>query len=294
MSFQEYMTFLEELAAQGGPKPEQDKILSDTLDRLYQDLQLGNISTNELSKIRSKMNFTPETMQGFVYLKPNGYAGCFETIDRIYQCYHAQNPNLYNWDRYWHNHPAAQAVRNRKDYFLNLVNSEIEKRGNLTILNLASGPCRDIFELFEEISSDLPVTIHCVEQDRRAISYAKNLCKAHLHKMVFYHANVLRFLPKEKFDLVWSAGLFDYLNNRIFVKMLAKLANKVKSRGELIIGNFSPINPSHAYMNLVDWLLIYRSSEDLCRLALDAGFSSDRIEVKSEPLLINFFLHIKL
>ena len=45
-----------------------------------------------------------------------------------------------------------------------------------------------MFELFEQ-NPDLPITFHCIEQDKRAIEYASNLCNPFLDKIVFQQAN---------------------------------------------------------------------------------------------------------
>lgn len=238
------------------------------------------------------MSFTPETMQGFAYLKPNGYAGCFEIIDRIYQRYCTNNPLLYNWDRYFQNQAAPQAVRNRKDYFMKFVDSLLNKQEALAVLNVASGPCRDVLELFQS-ERDLPLNIYCVEQDPRAIAYATKLCQPYLSKITFYQSNALRFSLQQEFDLVWSAGLFDYLHDGLFVKLLKRLLNRTKIGGQLVIGNFSSTNPTCPYMELFDWQLFHRSPDDLRRLAIEAGFSHNQIDIQSEELGINLFLHLQ-
>ena len=125
---QPYTNFFHDLILQGGPTPEDDETLSDTISRIYADIKADLISSNEIDKIREAMNLNLDTMQGFVYLKPNGYAGCFETIERIYQKYHSPDPQLYNWDRYCQNHPATQAVRNRKEYFMTNCSQSIRNK----------------------------------------------------------------------------------------------------------------------------------------------------------------------
>lgn len=288
---QRYTEFFQNLLHQGGPTPDQDQSLSETLNHIRDDLKAKRITRDEVDQIRNLMQFTPETMQGFAYLKPNGYAGCFEIIDRIYQNYHTKNPQLYHWDRYWQNHPAAHAVRNRKQYFIRTIHRALETQPTLKILNVASGPGRDMFELFEQ-NPDLPVTIHCIEQDERAIKHASRLCQPYLDKIQFQQANALRFSVQQEFDLVWSAGLFDYLHDGLFTKLLRRLRKNTKVNGEIVVGNFSPTNPSQAYMELFDWILIHRSAETLRQLAVAAGMPSHNIDICSEELAINLFLHI--
>ena len=103
----------------------------------------------------------------------------------------------------------------------------------------------------------------------------------------------LRFSVKQEFDLVWSAGLFDYLNDGLFTKLLRKLGKYTRSGGEIVIGNFSLANPSQPYMELFDWVLIHRSVEKLHELAHAASIPSQNLEVLSEELGVNLFLHIR-
>jgi hypothetical protein len=64
-------------------------------------------------------------------------------------------------------------------------------------------------------------------------------------------------------------------------------------QGEIIIGNFSVSNPTRAYMEKgVAWYLFHRTPEQLRHLALKAGMQEEQIEVKTEPLGVNLFLHI--
>lgn len=91
------------------------------------------------------------------------------------------------------------------------------------------------------------------------------------------------------------AGRVLDLPDRHFVRLLTRMKSWVKSGGEVVVGNFSPTNPSRPYMELVmDWVLIHRTPEDLIRLATDAGFESSAVRVGSEPLGVNLFLHASI
>ena len=48
-----------------------------------------------------------ETMQGHAYLKPHGYAGDFELIDKIYTYWKSDDPNLIRWDDYFHSQESS-------------------------------------------------------------------------------------------------------------------------------------------------------------------------------------------
>jgi extracellular factor (EF) 3-hydroxypalmitic acid methyl ester biosynthesis protein len=183
-------------------------------------------------------------------------------------------------------------VRNRKDYFIKTLTDRLSENSNMHLLNVASGPARDLAQLYETIDASTLKTV-CVEADKTAINYAKSLNKTNEEQIEFIHQNIFRFNTNEKFDMVWSAGLFDYFNDAIFVKLIRKFVGWTKSGGEIIIGNFSNQNPSRSYMELIgDWFLQHRSEEDLVQLALAAGVSKENIRVGAEMEGVNLFLHI--
>jgi cyclopropane fatty-acyl-phospholipid synthase-like methyltransferase len=133
-----------------------------------------------------------------------------------------------------------------------------------------------------------------LDLDKRAITYAKNKNRKYLDRMTFFNANVIRFTPERKFDLIWSAGLFDYFKGKHFVYLLKKYYEYLNEEGEMIIGNFNVENPSRRSMEIMgDWFLYHRSADELKQFALQAGIKEDKIDVIQEPLGINLFLRLK-
>lgn len=131
--------------------------------------------------------------------------------------------------------------------------------------------------------------------DERAIQYAKNLNYKYLHRINFINKNILRFKTDSRFDMIWSAGLFDYFDDKAFVVLIKRFKGWLKEDGEIIIGNFNEDhNPSRAYMELFgEWYLNHRTEEQLYHLADEAGFKKDKIRVGSELENVNLFLHLK-
>ena len=228
-----------------------------------------------------------ESIAGFCYLQPYGYAGDFELIDRLYTQYTSNDPDIRNWDAFAQAQPAAIAVRNRKAYFIKLM----EESKPLRVLNIASGPCRDIKEYFDR--HPLASTeIDCVEVDRRAIEYAKTLLHG-VKNVHFIQKNVIRLKVQKEYDLIWSAGLFDYFKDDLFVRILSKLIRSLPENGRIVIGNFSDENPNRAFMEVgMNWHLHHRSPEQLISLAVKAGAEGWNLRVDKEPEGINLFLHI--
>jgi SAM-dependent methyltransferase len=98
----------------------------------------------------------------------------------------------------------------------------------------------------------------------------------------------------KKYDLIWSAGLFDYLDDRIAALLLKKVWRNLKDGGQIIFGNFGPDNPTRNGMELVvRWYLIHRTAEDLVKLVRMSGVPFSEVSIESEPLGVNLFCVIK-
>jgi len=253
----------------------------------------GKVAKNQIDSIVALLgkDFLDNTIQGHGYTKPFGYAGDFKIIDDIYTCKRSNNPVYKAWDEFFHQQSAPIAVRNRKTYFKEKASKALKEGGNL--LNIASGPARDLLELLQE--HNLPkVKFTCVDMDENAISYAKRLNANYLEQINFIKTNVFRFNTSQKFDMIWSAGFFDYFDDDAFVFLLKRCKKWLKPKGEMIIGNFNESwNPSRPYMEIFsDWYLHHRTATKLFALGKKAGFNAHKIYIGREPENVNLFLHL--
>lgn len=265
------------------------------LERIYRHSLSGEIGPDGMAVLHRAFGeaFSTRTLQGFSFRKPHGYAGDFEIIDRIYGGYICPDPHLAAWDRYYQYQAAPQAVRNRKAYFLDLFRRMRRPEGrSLEVLNLASGPGSDMRELLRS-HWGAGLRFDCVEQDPAAIAHASLACREASDRIRFFHGNVVTHKLGQDYDVIWSAGLFGSFDDALFRRMVKRLLPALRPGGRLIIGNFSPVNPSRPYMHLLDWPLRYRSADHLHRLAEACGVAADRIGIGQEPLGINLFLRIR-
>jgi len=237
----------------------------------------------------------PNSLFGFSYTKPFGYSGDFFIIEKIYQ--HYVNPDIRykKWDIFLHSAPAVIAVVNRKTLAIDIFEKLNKKAMGLQqdVMILGSGPVTETFEFFEN-NPKSSLVFDMLDMDKRAIAYAKNKNRKYLDRMTFYNRNVIRYNPEKKYDLIWSAGLFDYFKGKHFVFLLKKYYEYLKEDGELIIGNFNTVNPSRRAMEILgDWFLYHRSVDELKKFALQAGVEESKIDVFQEPLGVNLFLRVK-
>jgi len=225
--------------------------------------------------------------------KPLGYAGDFLLIDWIYTQKISGNGAGRFYDEMFHRYEASIAVRNRKDFFISKCREFAESnRNKVDVLDIGCGSCRDIIEAHNICDNGTRFYYHCVDHEKEAIHYARNLLKGTgVEERVFLDCrNAFHFRSDKMYDLIWSAGIFDYLDNRSAAVLIKRLWRNLKSDGQMIFGNFSPKNPTRKGMELIGkWYLIHRSAHDLIMLCENASIPYRSIRVESEPLGVNYF-----
>jgi extracellular factor (EF) 3-hydroxypalmitic acid methyl ester biosynthesis protein len=292
----QFDALFQDFIVRGGPLPREYGVLNRAIRHLGDAIRGGSVSQGDVSVYVQDVTrrHLTGTMQAEAIDRQFGYSGDFQIIDHIYMRHVCPDPEKRQWDLFFHAQAAPVAVRNRKAYFQQLMNDRLAVQpGRLDLLNVASGPCRDLREFFLD-QPDAPVFADCVDMDARAVDYGSRLCSPWLDRIAFHHRNILKHVPARAYDLVWSAGLFDYLSDRLFVHLLGVLIKVVKPGGEVVIGNFSDFNPSRDFMEIFGhWSLRHRSRETLLSLAVQAGVPESRAEVRWEPEGVNYFLHLR-
>ena len=92
-------------------------------------------------------------------------------------------------------------------------------------------------------------------------------------------------------QLIYSAGLFDYLSDRSFAALLGALYEAAAPGGQLLIGNVDVSNPTRYFMEyFAEWFLIHRSRSQLLDMARHLRPAPAVARVESEPLGVNLFL----
>lgn len=241
------------------------------------------------------------------FYKPRGYAGDYEMMNHLYrdeivgksfydQCIH----------KYFVDEPAGAAVKNRGQYLNEKIRNlfaTTSPKQSLKILSVASGPAMEQ-QIFLQNSKEFhgrKAEFTCLDQDEESLKHAQRQLQSierftqsgfeyRFNNMAI--RNVLaRGCPDTDYDLIYSAGLFDYFTEPVAQMAARKMLDSVKSGGHVIIGNFSKDNPSTPFMELIlDWHLIYRSPQDLLRIFDGMG---SKIWVEKEPLGINLFVVIQ-
>ena len=289
----EFAAYVADLVQRGGPRDGEDSGFTSWVDRFDKAKQKGIVSETDRLEVLEAFGdaVSLDTMQGMVVQQPHGYAGDYETIDRIYASWMSPRPDLINWDRYFHAQAAPKAVRNRKAYFHGTLD-ELQKRSpRACVLNLGAGPGRCMLEWLDA-NCGTKVTFDCTDVDKAAVAYARKLTARHSQSIAFHERNVLRYRPTREYDLVWAGGLFDYFDDRMFVAVARRMLSAVARGGQLVIGNFAVGNPSRAYMELGGWVLHHRTPSDLEALMVASGAPAGSVRVGLEPEGVNLFVHV--
>jgi extracellular factor (EF) 3-hydroxypalmitic acid methyl ester biosynthesis protein len=291
--------YLAWLAGRGGPEPAEYGMLKKLFDAVHaKEFRIVDGTSVPLSEASSldpaldqdrKVFRSTASMQGFSYLKPHGYAGDFEIIERIFNSAVSSMSNITRWDKFFHEGDAPRAVRNRGSLLAGLIR---EARPE-SILSAGSGPSLDLAEVLK--TDESLKEIELVDNDPNAVARSKVNIAAVEHYLCrsfgFHVRNVLRFKPTRRYGFVWCSGLFDYLNDKTAVFLLKRFSEMLEPGGTLAFGNFGQENGSRSYMEIVGrWFLIYRSPMDLMRLAASAGFLPRKTRVSTDATGLNNFL----
>ena len=90
-------------------------------------------------------------------------------------------------------------------------------------------------------------------------------------------------------DIIYSSGLTDYLDGRLFISMAGRCYEHLRPGGVFIVGNFGGENPNRAFMdNLLHWNLIHRDEGELKNLFASTPFGG-QVSVLAEPNRVNLF-----
>jgi extracellular factor (EF) 3-hydroxypalmitic acid methyl ester biosynthesis protein len=240
--------------------------------------------------------------------KPLGYAGDYEMMNMLYR-EPAEGETLLGraLNLCFTDEPAAQANKNRIQYIGRLIRQAVARTapgGRTRIASLGCGPAREIETLLKtepELGARLEIAL--IDQEERAIAHCERtlapLAASTGARVHFIRESLRTLLTRDSLaqklgqrELIYSAGLFDYLDDRLFRRILGVLYTGLCDGGRLVIGNVAAHNPSRWIMEyFAGWFLIHRSAAELLELAGELPQDARR-EVDAEPSGVNLFLHI--
>jgi len=196
-------------------------------------------------------------------------------------------------------------VRNRIKMLKDILHDELSKRQKPSVLNIACGSCREVFELAVEIEKS-NARFSCIDLDNDALSFAANrlsytnLSPLSSNQVALRKYNAVRMFDHElnmqefgKQDIIYSVGFFDYLESGFLAKLFNALYNMLKPGGLLITSFKDAARYRHQeYHWIVDWNgFLQRTEEDFHEIFTNAGILGSSItETREESGVIVFYL----
>ncbi|MAT70487.1 MAG: hypothetical protein CMJ58_13295 [Planctomycetaceae bacterium] len=244
--------------------------------------------------------FEQSWMMNHARTKPQGYAGDFQMLTTIYGR-QPRSTGLGGYlDLFFLNTELGRAVPARKDALQEFLASEFADRdGEIDVVDVACGPCREFAEGVA-VPDGRRVKVVFVDYDEDSLAFAEEVLPASTESLAFEFVrfNALRMqAPKRfieahgQFDIVYSVGLCDYLNDRQLISMLRGWRGLLREGGVLYVAFKDMYRYDKTdYQWLVDWFFLERDEEDCRRLFIDAGYAPDEISMQRDEtgIIMNF------
>jgi extracellular factor (EF) 3-hydroxypalmitic acid methyl ester biosynthesis protein len=246
--------------------------------------------------------------------KPFGYPGDYEVMRFIYER-QFEGATLFAKavQLSFLSTAAPTAVRTRKDMMKAQLRRAIEEhrgeRRPLRILSVATGPAQELLELFKELSGNCPpIELVLFDQDKGALAFAYRRLTPVLDErwgkqiqVLYLHDSIKRLLRDGnlfsafgQFDVIFSIGLYDYLQASTAVVLTRNLVTRLAEGGSLYIGNMVPENSTRWIMeHHLDWHLIYRSRTQMLDIGQKAAPHAEA-QIVEESTGVNPFLQLTL
>ena len=204
------------------------------------------------------------------YKKPRGYAGDAVMMDYVYAGVAAQGTTDLGKAVFTGTTRGSMglSVLFRRQLLTACINEVASSRTDFNILSVASGHCREIEgSLLANPALAKAGRLVAFDQDEASCETVRRDYANSPVDVVC--ASVRKLLAGSdlslgKFDLIYSAGLFDYLDDAVAERLVSVMAAMLKPGGKLLVGNFAPSSCGRGYMELfLDWKLIYRDAGQL-------------------------------
>jgi extracellular factor (EF) 3-hydroxypalmitic acid methyl ester biosynthesis protein len=248
--------------------------------------------------------------------KPRGYAGDYEMVNMIVRDGFEGDSLFAKIFHYWFvQQPPAQAHRNRIQYLAACIETEVQRVARMgraprpaRILNFACGPALDVqrFASHSILANEADFTLE--DFDDQALAHCQNaLLKifntrrldtlaAFKRKSIYQlvkESQMPGWPPQKRYDLVYCAGLFDYLAESTCKQLMDIFYDQLAPGGLLLVTNVNSTNPLRYGMeHLLDWHLIYRNEAQI-RALVPSQALPENARVRADETGVNLFLEVR-
>jgi SAM-dependent methyltransferase len=234
---------------------------------------------------------------------PQGYPGDYKTLEAVYKNTPRSAGIGFYLDKYFLLTELAVAVRGRKETLKNLLLKELRKHEKTKILDIACGSCRELVEISSDIEAN-NAYVTCIDFDPDALAFSATRLstsgistdrftfrKYNALKMISHGRNLKEFGMQ---DIIYSTGLYDYLESDVLVKMISALYLLLNPGGTMII-SFKDCKrySTFDYHWLVDWNAFYQRQEgDFWQILESSGIERKNVVTTREASGVILFFTV--
>jgi extracellular factor (EF) 3-hydroxypalmitic acid methyl ester biosynthesis protein len=241
------------------------------------------------------------------FTKPLGYAGDYEMVNMMLRDpWEGSNTYAKIINSIIIRSDGAAAHRNRIDRLVRYLEEEAQRVHRLgrplRVLNIACGPAAEVqrFIRTSELAERCQLTL--LDFNAETLEFTRARIKdsvgasGRLPSVEFLHKSIHDLLQEARgrkdtlgstYDLVYCAGLFDYLSDKICQRLLELFFRWTEPGGLLVSTNVHPRCPVRFFLeHLLEWNLIYRDDAQMLALQPPGSVSV----VTQESTRVNIFL----
>jgi extracellular factor (EF) 3-hydroxypalmitic acid methyl ester biosynthesis protein len=225
------------------------------------------IRSSKLAQIGHMCPFTQHA-----YSRPRGYPGDALLLDWIYRDFRINRPPADNslsamLYRRTNGCAPSTAVRWRKQHLAHLIDDIAATKPNARVLAVAAGHLREA-DVSNALQRGKLRELVALDQDPTSLEEIEHCYVSHGLPITTVCAPIKSVITGrykvEDFDLIYSAGLYDYLDPSTASALTARLFDGLNPGGKLVVTNFLHGTPDLGWMEaLMDWFLIYRTPDEI-------------------------------
>ncbi|MEO7297398.1 MAG: class I SAM-dependent methyltransferase [Verrucomicrobiota bacterium] len=244
------------------------------------------------------------------FQKPLGYAGDYEMVNMMMRPTEGNSLFAKIVNQWFLQQPPAEAHRNRVIHLEQRLVEEtlrVSPERPMQVFNLGCGPAWEVQKFLSErhFSGRTEITLvdfndETLQNTRETLHDIRNkfgrttrleFVKRSVQQVIKDGARLSANSPQ--YDMVYCAGLFDYLSDQVCLRLMNIFYEMVRPGGLVLATNVDVSNPLRNGMeHLLDWHLIYRTSQQARALIPDKA-APDDFSVTSDITGVNIFIEVR-
>lgn len=245
-------------------------------------------SSEEFAPVRAVLHLDPYTRRGF--LKPRGYPGDAVLLDYIYGCAPlpeetpAAGRAVYEWCS--RRSDAFAAVRDRRRRLGRLLEDTAERTPGARALAVACGHLREA-HLSAAVAGRRINELVALDQDPASLAVVKStMGDLPVTPVMAGVSDILKGrVELGSFDLIYAAGLYDYLPDPLASRLTAALTAMLRPGGRLVVANFVRCWEAGYMEAAMDWHLLYRDEASIRAFAGDLSTAGAAFELDATGVI---------